>query len=228
LSLSNSDKEKTIKRYHERFELHGHDQKSVGWGEKGRQRERFNILLNILKIDNFKKIKVADIGAGFGDLYKFLIDQKIPVDQYYGYEIVPNLVKQGNLKYKNNTNFNLFNCDYLEKKEIENVDISLISGSLNFKLIEDDNFEYIENVLKKAFVNSEYGVAANFITDRTDFKDELIFYANPEKILEICYKLTKRFLIDHSYFPFEYSIALFKKDSYNKKMPTFDDPRLKI
>ena len=228
MPLSNSDKDKTIKRYNKRLELHGHDQRSVGWGEKGRQRERFNILIDILRISNLKEIKVADIGAGFGDLYKFLVDKKLPIDKYYGYEIVPNLVKQGNLKFNKHTNFNLFNCDYLEKNEIENVDISLISGSLNFKLIKDDNYEYIENVLTKAFINSDHGVAANFITNRTDFKDELIFYADPEKILDICYKLTKRFIIDHSYFPFEYSIALFKNDSYNKKMPTFADPRLKI
>ena len=44
-SLSNLDIEKTILRYNKRLKEYGYDQKSVGWGIKGRQKERFKILL---------------------------------------------------------------------------------------------------------------------------------------------------------------------------------------
>lgn len=226
--LSNYDREQTINRYNKRFKEFGYDQKSLGWGIKGRQKERFKILIDILKINLLKDLKVCDIGAGFGDLYKYMLDNKISLKEYFGYEIVPNLVKEGNKQYKKYSNFNLFNDDYLEKKENKNVDISIISGSFNFKIKKGENYQYIENVLKKAFNNSSHGVSANFITNRTDYKDDLIFYANPEKIIDICYGLTKRFVLDHSYFPFEFSIAIFKDDKYDKSMPVFDDNRLKI
>ena len=226
--LSSYDKEQTINRYHKRLKEFGFDQKSLGWGIKGRQKERFKILIDVLKIDLLKDLKVCDIGAGFGDLYIYMRDHKISIKEYYGYELVPNLVEEGNKQYKKYSNFNLYNYDYLEKKEIKKVDISIISGSFNFKLKENNNYQYIEDVLRKSFNNSLHGVSANFITNRTDYKDDLIFYADPEKIIDICYGLTKRFVLDHSYFPFEFSIALFKDDKYDKSMPVFNDKRLKF
>ena len=225
-SLSNLDIEKTILRYNERFKEYGYDQKSLGWGTKGRQKERFKILIDILKIQKLSNLKVSDIGAGFGDLYKYMIKNNLSIKEYYGYEIVPNLVVEGKKQNKNYKNFNLFNVDYLIQEKINSVDISIMSGCFNFKLKENDNYLYIENVLKKAFKNSNYGIAANFITNRTDFQEDLIFYTDPQKIINMSYGITRRFTLDHSYFPYEFSIALFKDDSYSKVNPVFNDERL--
>ena len=41
--LSDKDIDNTNKRYSQRFDQYGHDQKSVGWGKKGRQIERFKL-----------------------------------------------------------------------------------------------------------------------------------------------------------------------------------------
>ena len=180
-SLSNLDKEKTILRYTQRFAEHGFDPKSLGWGIKGRQKERFKILIDIINIDCLNNLKVADIGAGFGDLYNFMIKNDIQIKEYFGYELVPSLVEEGRKQYGDNKNFKLINVDYLYEEEIDLVDISIISGSFNFKLEGGDNYTYIRNILKKAFINSKHGVAANFITNRTDFNDKLIFYAIPRK-----------------------------------------------
>ena len=107
-SLSNLDIEKTILRYNKRFKEFGYDQKSVGWGIKGRQKERFKILLDILKIKKLRNLKVSDIGAGFGDLYKYMINSNLSIKEYYGYEIVPNLVAEGIKQNKKHRNFNSF------------------------------------------------------------------------------------------------------------------------
>ena len=225
-SLSDLDIEKTIIRYNKRFKEFGYDQKSVGWGIKGRQKERFKILLDILKIKKLSNLKVSDIGAGFGDLYKYMINNNLSIKEYYGYEIVPNLVAEGIKQNKKHKNFNLFNVDYLIQEKINYADISIMSGCFNFKLKENDNYLYIENVLKKAFKNSNYGIAANFITNRTDFQEDLIFYTDPQKIINMSYGISRRFTLDHSYFPYEFSIALFKDDSYSKVNPVFNDERL--
>ena len=52
--LSNYDREQTINRYNKRFKEFGYDPKSLGWGIKGRQKERFKILIDILKINLLK------------------------------------------------------------------------------------------------------------------------------------------------------------------------------
>ena len=47
----------------------------------------------------------------------------------------------------------------------------------------------------------------NFITNRVDYEEEYIFYSDP-KIIDIAYSLSRRFTIDHSYFPFEFELHL--------------------
>ncbi len=226
--LSNKDISNTKKRYSERFSTYGHDQRSVGWGEKGRQLERFKILLDSIKLDPSQKYDVLDIGAGFGDLFNFLRKSSILVNNYRGYELVEELVKEGTKTYGINKNFELLNEDFLGCNQSNNkrFDVAYMSGCFNFKLLDGSNYVYIENCLKKALQLCRVGVTANFITNRVDYEEDYIFYSDPKRIIDIAYELSMRFTIDHSYFPYEFTIAILKDQSYSKSYPVFADQRL--
>ncbi|WP_269623422.1 hypothetical protein [Prochlorococcus marinus] len=216
-------------RYLKNLSSFGHDQKSLGWGEKGRQLERFKILIEILNISKRHLFSINDIGAGFGDLYNFLIEQGYNIKSYQGYELVKELCEQGNLAYGSRKNFKLFEGDFLEKytnEKINTQDYSLMSGIFNFKIKNGSNYEYIESVLKASFNTSSIGIAANFITNRVDYLDEIIFNADPARIIDIAYNISRRFVIDHSYFPFEFSLAILKDQSFDENYPVFNDKRI--
>jgi SAM-dependent methyltransferase len=210
MNFSDKDKANVIDRYTEKYSQFGYSQKSVGWGEKGRQELRFSILSSLW---NFKGVSVLDIGAGFGDFYNFI--GKDYISEYQGFDIVPVLVEKGNQMYGNNKNFKLTLGNFMELPLDKKFDIVVISGLFNFKLANGDNYSFINDVITKAFASCNIGLAANFITDRVDRKDDIVFNSSPEKIVEIALKHTKSFALRNDYMPFEFSIFMNKDDSFS-------------
>jgi len=210
MNFSDKDKESVIERYTQKYSQFGYSQKSVGWGEKGRQELRFSILSSLW---DFKGASVLDIGAGFGDFYKFI--GKDTVSFYHGFDIVPVLVEKGNELYGSNQNFKLTSGNFMDIPLERKYDIVIISGMFNFKLVNGDNYSFINDIIIKAFAHCNIGFAANFITDRVDHHDNVIFNSSPEKIVEIALKHTKNFVLRNDYMPFEFSVFLNKDDSFS-------------
>jgi SAM-dependent methyltransferase len=217
MNLSDKDKANVINRYTQKYSLYGHSQKSVGWGEKGRQELRFSVLSSLW---DFKNASVLDIGAGFGDFYNFI--GKDNIAYYQGFDIVPVLVEKGNQLYGSNKNFKLTLGDFMEMPPEREYDIVIISGLFNFKLANNNNYSFINDVITKALANCSIGVAANFITDRVDYQDDVIFNSSPEKIIEIVLKHTRNFLLRNDYMPFEFSIFLNKDDTFSPSDAIFN------
>jgi hypothetical protein len=209
--FSDEDKKKTIDRYRKRFADFGYSQKSVGWGEKGKQELRFAVLADYW---NLKGMRILDIGAGFGDLYKFLSPHGIRA--YHGIELVEDLAAKGRELFGQNPNFRLSVGDFSQLQLSEEYDICFVSGLFNFKLVNGNNYEFISDTMTKALGACKVGLAANFITDRVDYHEELIFNSKPEKILEIALGLSRNVLLRNDYFPFEFSIFINKDSSFSK------------
>ena len=77
-------------------------------------------------------------------------------------------------------------------------------------------------LLSTAFSLAREGVAANFVTDRVDFTDGLIFNATPGRILDIGLGLTKRVVWRQDYMPFEYTIFLDAAQGFDPEVAVFD------
>jgi len=214
--FSERDRRDVVARYSRRFAEHGHSQEALGWGKKGKQDVRFEVLASRW---DFAGARVLDIGAGFGDLYAYLKPRGIR--SYHGYELVPALAEKGRQLYGRNKNFRLTAGDFLGLPLARDYDIALISGLFNFKLARGNNDEFIAAVLGKAFARCSVGVAANFITDRVDYREKLLFNASPEKIVALALTLTRSFVLRNDYFPFEFSLFLNKDDSFHKKDTIF-------
>jgi SAM-dependent methyltransferase len=195
---------------------HGHSHLAVGWGPKNRQATRFEILASPW---DFAGKRILDIGGGFGDLYGYLAPRGIA--HYTGVDIVPDLVAVGRRAYGGNPNFELIQGDFLELELEAEYDLAFISGLFNFKLAQGGNYEFISQVLGKAMGLCSEGVSANFITARTDFQEDIVFYADERIVLETCFHLTRRLSMRADYFPFEYSVHLHKDDSYSTVTSTF-------
>jgi SAM-dependent methyltransferase len=217
MNFSDKDKTNVIDRYTEKYSQFGYSQKAVGWGEKGRQGLRFSILSSLW---NFKGASVLDIGAGFGDFYNFI--GKDTISSYHGFDLVPVLVDKGKQLYGSNDNFNLTLGNFMELPLEKKYDIVIISGLFNFKLADGNNYSFINDVITKAFSVCNVGLAANFITDRVDRKDDIVFNSSPEKIVEITLKHTKNFALRNDYMPFEFSVFLNKDDSFSTSDAIFN------
>lgn len=211
------DKDEAVDRYTKRFAEFGYSPKSLGW-DKGKQEIRFNVLTSKF---NFQNKSILDIGCGFGDLNLTLEKRTGNSYRYLGIDIVEDFVYQARSRWKSE---NIeFSCQEFLSSEIDReIDISICSGILNFKLNEINNYDYFEAILKKSFEVSSEGVALDFLSDQADFYDENLFYFSPPKVIEIAQHYTKNIILRHDYMPFEFCLILFKNAEFSKEDTVFD------
>ena len=214
--FSQTDRSTVIERYSRRLDVHGHSPLSVGWGPKDRQFARFAVLASQWDLHG---MRILDIGAGFGDLFAYLAP--LGIDSYLGIDVVPGLVAVGNEQYGTDGRFKLLEAEFLDLGLKGDFDVAFISGMFNFKLANGRNYDFISDVMAKAFGACKVGVAANFINDRTDYQEDLIFYANESVVLTHCFELTRRVNLRADYFPFEFSIFLHKEDTFSTDSAIF-------
>jgi len=205
-----------ISRYQTRFEQYGHSEQSLGWGKKGRQRLRFQILASQWDL---RARSVLDLGAGFGDFYAF--SKPLGISSYLGIDITPSLVTQGNQIYGLESDFTLRLGSVTDEEQYSLSDIVIISGLFNFRLGNGRNTEFIIQVLKSAFKFARLGVACNFITDRVDFREPHIHYQSPAEALEIACQLSRNVALRQDYMPFEYSLFIDRRDLFTSESAVF-------
>ncbi|OGI17034.1 MAG: hypothetical protein A2287_00070 [Candidatus Melainabacteria bacterium RIFOXYA12_FULL_32_12] len=213
--LPEIDKNNTIKRYSDRLKLYGYSPKTLGW-VKGKQDIRFDILISQY---NFENKSLLDIGCGFGDLNKNL-KKNYKNYTYLGIDLNDELIQIGKELYKEE-HIRFESGDFLEKNFSEQFDYIIESGIFNHKLEGISNYDFIEAVIEKSLKICNDGIAFDFLSDKVDYTDGHTFHSSPEKILSIAYKFSRNIVLRNDYMPFEFSLFLFKDDSFSKENTVF-------
>jgi 2-polyprenyl-3-methyl-5-hydroxy-6-metoxy-1,4-benzoquinol methylase len=216
MKLSDSDKNEVNKRYTNRFNEFGYSPKSLGW-DKGKQELRSEILTSQY---DFENKRILDIGCGFGDL-NLTLQRKAKNYSYFGVDMVDVLIQAGKERYKK-PQIEFYTGDFLDTAFVGEFDYAIASGMFNFKLKDADNYEFIENVMKKALQLCKDGIAFDFLSDKVDYKKEITFHSSPEKILAIAYKFSRNIILRNDYMPFEFSIFINKNDTFSKEDTVFN------
>jgi len=215
-SMPPSDQANTIHRYRRRFEKHGDSPETLGW-LKSRQRFRFDVLASGFSIENRS---ILDVGCGFGDLNHTLRSLGVPYT-YHGVDLVPDFIEVARRKFPEP--FIRFTAgEFLKQEFDQEFDVIFSSGVFNHVLEEIDSYVFIEAFMKKAFQMSSVGFAFDFLSDRVDFQQEHNFHARPERILEMAFSLSKNVVLRNDYMPFEFSIFVYKEQSFTKDLLLFD------
>ncbi|RBQ30129.1 class I SAM-dependent methyltransferase [Aliarcobacter vitoriensis] len=216
LNMPETDKKIVVDRYSKRYKEFGYSPKALGW-DKGKQDLRYHILFEEFNLENKS---ILDIGCGFGDANK-LISQKTKDYKYLGIDIVEDLINEAKKIYKNENNINFILDDFLKVSLNKPFDIIVASGVFNFKLLDYNNYQFIEAFMKKAFELSKDGIAFDFLSNKVDFQYEHTFHSDPLRILDMAYKLSKNVILKNNYMPFEFSVFIFKDQSFEKEDTIF-------
>ncbi len=208
--ISNS----TIERYTKRYQLLGYNVKTLGWGTTEQQAYRFSQTLD----SNlpFKNKVVLDIGCGFGDYLQFLIDNKIDINQYIGYDINENLINEARKRHPTDlSNFVVENILETNQKDI--ADIGIMFGVLNFNLKDKmNNMEYSKHFIKKAFALVKEVLIVDFLSTKIHPsypEEDFVYYHSPEKVLEFAFTLSNNVVLKHNYAPIpqkEFMLFIYK------------------
>ncbi|OVE70734.1 hypothetical protein CCS79_01810 [Clostridium diolis] len=210
VKLSKEDKESLISRYEGSFKINGFSPRAVLWTEE-KQKIRFDALISEFNLENKS---ILELGCGFGDINKIL-QKRYKKYEYYGIDLVEDFICTAKSIYNNDSI--MFECgDFLNREFKRKYDYIIESGIFNIKLKEMNNYNFIETSIRKAFELCNEALAFNFITERVNYKDDDFYYINPERILEIAYKYSKKVILKSDYLPFDYTVIIYKDDSYTE------------
>lgn len=199
--MNQKEKDRIIHRYNKRLAQFGDDGRTLAAGNEDHRTIRYRILS---EVGLRSGCSVLDVGCGFGDFYNYLYKHGIQV-QYVGYDINPNLIEIAQRKYPDAK----FEVKDIQTDPVPNFDYIVSSSAFNLRLVEQDNYAFIEDVLGKCFSHAKYGLAIDFLTKYVDFEVPDAFYYSPERIFNIAKKFTKRVCLRHDYPLYEFCIYLF-------------------
>ncbi|WP_276348714.1 class I SAM-dependent methyltransferase [Daejeonella sp. JGW-45] len=200
--MKSSDKERIIRRYDERLEKFGATIEALASGNIERHNLRFKISTEV-GIQNGDTI--LDLGCGFADYYQYLAEQGFNIT-YSGYDINPSLIEKAIEKFPQ---LDLQTKDILQD-DFPTFDYIVSSSCFNLPLTEQDNYEFIAEILQKCYEHAEKGVAIDFNSSYVDFKSADGFHYEPERVFSIAKKITKRVSLRHDYPLFEFAIYMYK------------------
>lgn len=209
------DRKSELREYYkERFQRYGVDERALGWS-RNKQDVRFYALTKYFDLDS---ASVLDIGCGFGDFVNYADRAGIKYSKYLGIDLNDDFIKVARKKH-NSTKVKFINDDFLDM-QIESVDFAFASGIFGHLIFENEEqqYSYIDEVFSKTLSIVQEGMAFDFLSSNVDYRTSARdFHADPARILNIAYHHSRNILLNNSIMPFEYSIVLFKDDSYNDK-----------
>ncbi len=185
-----------IERYSNRYKKMGVSPRSLGWGCKEDQLERFRV---IEEQCNLEGKTIMDVGCGFSDLLTYLNERKINVN-YIGVDIVPEFISYSKKQFPKHQFFNL--NIMTRSKELPKAEVLISLGVINFKLDFIPNFEYSKLYITKAFELTKKILIVDFLSKYRSLnyqKEDFVYYHSPEKIFKFVMALTNNVRIIHNY-----------------------------
>lgn len=202
-SVSIIDTAEAAELYNKRFDRHGRDIKTVGWGSEQSQRLRFEVLLRGL---DPKGKTILDVGCGLGDLIPFLEQQTGGEFNYIGIDIAEKLIGDARETYGNDRRE--FYVGDIFSIDLRQVDIAVLSGALSFKMLGIE--EYAHETVKRMFELSREAACLNFLTKYVDFELEKNQHYQPELIFSNAMRISRRVNLFHDYPLYEFTVQLIR------------------
>lgn len=201
------DLKKIENLYSKNIKTLGVSSKAVGWNSKESQYLRFEKLLSI--IDFKEEFSINELGCGYGELYKYLINNNYSFSSFNGYDISKEMLKECKNYLNHPNNLNLYHSSQIETLS----DYTLASGIFNvpFDNTPEDWSIFIKKTIQNMFENSKKGISFNFLTTYVDYKANNLFYQSPEEIFGFCMeKYDKNVQLIHNYELYEFTILINK------------------
>lgn len=190
-----------VKRYSERYKIHKYSPKTLGWDTKENMRKRFEAILSTTDFNN--KI-VLDIGCGFGDLLGTMMEKRIKIKDYIGWDINEDLLAEARRRFPGRR-FEKKNI-LVDPYERAVADVSVMAGLLNLNLKDwgIDNYAYAQEMIRKAFETCTHTLIVDMLssyTTPTYPKEDFVFYYEPEKMFTFAKSLTNHVVLKNDYAP---------------------------
>jgi ubiquinone/menaquinone biosynthesis C-methylase UbiE len=200
--MDERDKQRIIARYDQRLaQFPDDDARTLAVGADGRHAMALQCLVDV-GIESGST--VLDVGCGLGALYQHLLANSIDCT-YTGYDINGQLIERARQRYPNTA----FEVRDILEEDFPEVDFVVSSSSFNLKLEHEDNYAFIDRMLRTMHRHARRAVAVDLMTSYVDFKRPDAFYYEPERVFSIAKAITKRVTLRHDLPLFQFCVYLY-------------------
>ena len=190
-------------RYDARLALHGGDMKALASGTDDRRRIRYDVLAGVGVASGSS---VLDVGCGFGTLSAELRAKGLD-DSYTGCDINPKIIDIARSTYPGEE---FLVADIQTEQLGRRFDYVVSTSSFNNPLVGVDQYEAVADLLRRAYEMADLGIAFDFMSSYVDFKTDMAFHYEPERIFSIAKGISKRVCLRHDYPLFEFCVYVLK------------------
>lgn len=193
----------TPRWYEDKVRRYGFDHRGLGFGSRTSQEKRFEALV---RLGDFNARRVLDVGCGFGDLLRFLVERGIQ-PLYTGLDICEPMIARCRESFPVSAG-RFVVADALEHQPDEPYDYVVASGI--FGLDADDARSRIAPTVRRMFSWCRIGMAVNFLSGRSPAPAQARVYVEPAEALELGLALSPAVRLDHSYLPNDFTLHVYK------------------
>ncbi len=215
--MSSWPPEETTRWYEEKVRRYGYDHRGLGFRNKSSQEKRFEALA---ELGDFDGARLLDVGCGFGDLLAFLQERGVS-PRYTGIDVCEPMIERCRERFDNDDA--IFRvADVMEFAPAEKYDYVVASGL--FGLDAEGARDRIRPTLERMFAWSAEGMAANFLSSRSESPAEGRIYVEPWKALEAGLALTPAARVNHAYLPNDFTLYLYREPAWRRESPARGEP----
>lgn len=156
---------------------HGDAPAGAQWRDRATQDAR---LQQLLRIADLGSASVLDVGCGTGRLFELLRAQGYRGD-YLGIDLAPSAIKLARQRFPD-ARFEV--RDVLAESLPQRFDYAMLSGIFNNRLT--DNWAFLTAVLGRVYAQVDRGLAFNALSTYVDYRDEGLWYVQPERVFALC------------------------------------------
>lgn len=193
----------TPRWYEDKVRRYGFDHRGLGFRSRTSQEKRFEALA---RLGDFHGRRLLDVGCGFGDLLRFLMERGIE-PLYTGLDICEPMIARCRESFAVGAG-RFVVADVLEHEPDEPYDYVVASGI--FGLDADDARARIAPTVQRMFSWCRLGMAVNFLSGRSPAPAEARVYVEPAEALELGLALSPAVRLDHSYLPNDFTLHVHK------------------
>ncbi|HEX5246682.1 MAG TPA: class I SAM-dependent methyltransferase [Gaiellaceae bacterium] len=185
---------------------HGVTSAGVGWPDPATHKLRFDKLATVFE-GNSGGFSVNDLGAGWGALFPYLVEERgFDVERYVGYEVSPEMLAAARATVTDSR------ATFVEASSAtQDADYSIACGTFNVKCDanDDDWLEYVLRSLRALAERSARGLAFNMMSTYVDWRNEILYYGDPGFFFDFCKReLSRSVALLHDYPLWEWTIVV--------------------
>ncbi|GAB6888650.1 class I SAM-dependent methyltransferase [Desulfothermus okinawensis JCM 13304] len=200
-----------IEHYEKCLFKFGPNYRGMDWPNQKDLNVRFQVMWELIKTCNDKKVTILDIGCGVGLFLDFLKQKNIvKTIEYIGLDISRHMIEHAR---KRHPGFLFIQKDILKDNTELKANYVIMNGLLTEKidLSFDEMRKYAKRLIKKAFSIARDGIAFNVMSPFVDwFRNDLFYWSLDDICSFIVKECTRNFIIRHDYGLYEYTLYLYK------------------